>query len=408
MQGHLRLRGKIWYVVIHTTVPYRSKKNSESEGRRKATTKVQWISTGQTSKREAEKILAQKLTEYQSNGAAQAGRQTMGEYLDQWLTDSCEPRLRANTVKQRRILIHEHIAPEIGYKRLSTVGPQDLVRLYRHLLNKPRKDGKGTLSPRTVAICHTILHSAFKEAVEMGVLTSNPASKAHPPKQERHEIVPMTPEEVQAFLAAAETSRYYALYVLAITAGLRLGELLGLRWVDINLDDGMLSVRHTLLRSGRTVQERLAPTKTRSGSRSLALSEMALNALREHRRRQLAERLVAGPAWTDYDLVFPTSKGTPQTDSHIRNRDYARVLKQAGLQHFRPHDMRHTMATLMLAEGVHPKIVQERLGHSRIDMTMDTYSHVLPNLQREAANRLDAVISGTRTGNRKTGSKKKR
>jgi integrase len=122
----------------------------------------------------------------------------------------------------------------------------------------------------------------------MGVLTSNPASKVHPPKQERHQIVPMTPEEVKAILTAAETSRYDILYVLAITAGFRIGELLGLRWADINLDDGMLSVRHTLLRSRQTVRERLAPTKTRSGKRSLALSEMALNALREHRRRQLA------------------------------------------------------------------------------------------------------------------------
>nr|MDA8344964.1 tyrosine-type recombinase/integrase [Thermaerobacter sp.] len=282
----------------------------------------------------------------------------MGEYVTAWF-ENCRD-ISSNTRAQREILIRKHITPEIGHKRLSNLTPHDLTTMYRHLATNEREDGKGTLSLRTVAICHSVMHKALKEAVESEILSSNPADRARPMRTTSHEIVPLSEEELGAFLSTADRleSRYVALYVLAVDSGLRLGELLALRWSDVDLEKGTLSVRHTLLRKGHDIEARITETKTGSkGARFIEIDASALAALREHRRQQVQERLALGPKWEDHNLVFANTKGKATTDTQIRSRDMGRIIKEAGMRHFRPHDLRHTSATMLLGEGVQAKVI---------------------------------------------------
>ncbi len=391
MRGHLAQKNGWWYIVIHTTAPYDSK--DEPPGGKRRSTKSVWKATHTKSKREAEAMLNKMLNKEPSNLANFSGRQTVGEYLEVWLENELD--LSANTLAQRESLIRKHILPEIGHKRLSNLTAYDLNTMYRHLANKDREDGKGKLSLRTVQICHAVMHKALKVAVEQDILPSNVADKTRPMRSESPEFVPLNEDELGDFLGTAErlNSRYRALYVLAVDTGLRLGELLALRWSDVNLDQGTLSVRHTLLRKGRGIEARIKRTKTGTkGTRFLEIGETALTALREHRHRQLRERLSLGPKWEDHDLVFTNTKGKAVTDSQIRARDMARIIEAAGMRHFRPHDLRHTTATLLLSEGVPAKIIQERLGHTRIDTTMNIYGHVTRNMQHHAAAKIDQAI----------------
>lgn len=400
MRGHLAQKNGWWYAVLHTTVPYESKNGDPHKGggeRKRVHTKVVWKSAHTKNRREAEAFLNKLLSKESSNLANFSGRQTVGEYLEVWLQNQLD--LSANTLAQRESLIQRHILPEIGHKRLSNLTAYDLNAMYRRLTNKDREDGKGKLSPRTVQICHSVMHKALKEAVEQEILSTNVAARAHPPRSESPEFVPLDEVELGTFFGTAErlNSRYRALYVLAVDTGLRLGELLGLRWSDVNLDEGTLSVRHTLLRKGHDIEARIKKTKTGSkGTRFLEIGETALIALREHRHRQIHERLSLGPKWEDHNLVFSNTKGKAVTDSQIRARDMARIIEAAGMRHFRPHDLRHTTATLLLSEGVPAKVIQERLGHTRIDTTMNIYGHVTRNMQHHAATKIDLAIKRSR------------
>jgi integrase len=197
-------------------------------------------------------------------------------------------------------------------------------------------------------------------------------------------------EQSRRLLAAAEGDRLEALYVVALTTGMRLGELLALSWNNVDLDGAALSVRGTLYRSGGTLN--IAEPKTAGSRRHVSLGGIAVDALRRHRVNQTAERLLRGPAWEDNDLVFANEVGKPIEPSNLRRRSFEPLLVKAKLPRIRFHDLRHSAATLLLSQGTHPKIVSERLGHSRVSITLDLYSHVTPTMQREAAERLDAVL----------------
>ena len=200
----------------------------------------------------------------------------------------------------------------------------------------------------------------------------------------------MTPEQARAFLDAAHGQRLEALYAVALALGLRQGEALALRWVDLDLDAGFVTVRAGLQRvAGRLV---LVEPKTPKSRRTIAAPPIVVAALRAHRSRQLQDRLAAGAAWQDLDFVFCTQTGGP-LDSRNVTRDFQRSLAKAGLPHMRFHDLRHSCASLLLAQGVHPRVVMETLGHSQIALTLNTYSHVIPVLQREAADRMEAALS---------------
>jgi len=255
----------------------------------------------------------------------------------------------------------------------------------------PRCKGSGakSLSPRSVEYAFSVLSRALNVALRWDLVPRNVCKSATPPRVPKHEIKPLLPEEARQFLAAIKGDRLEAMYVVALALGLRKGECLGLRWNDVDLDAGNLNVRYALQRLKGKVE--LVEPKSERSRRQIALPEFALRALKAHRARQLEERLLAGTKWQDTAHVFANALGAPLDPRQI-NRDFRRALTKAGLSAQRFHDLRHTAATLLLVQGVHPRVVMELLGHSQISLTLGTYSHVSPALQREAADKMNALL----------------
>jgi integrase len=328
--------------------------------------------------------LAKALSDREGGLTFDAGSLTVSEYLDRWLADSVKDTVRQRTWERYEQIVRVHIKPTLGRIKLKGLTPAHIRGLYREKLD-------AGLSPRTVQYIHTTLHKALKDAVGDGLIPRNVTEAVRAPRPAKKEVRPLSPDQSRTFLEAARGDRYEALYVLAVTAGLREGELLGLKWEDIDLDVGSLAVRRTLseARSGRFFE---APKNGKG--RSIKLTRQAVEALRTHRKRQNEERLRFGTLWQDSGLVFPAQTGTPMNAKNLTARSFKPLLERAGLSStVRLHDLRHTCATLLLGKGVHPKIVQELLGHATIAITLDTYSHVLPNMQGEAASAMESALS---------------
>jgi integrase len=311
-----------------------------------------------------------------------AGKQTIEEYLARWLSNSVRDTVRQRTYERYESIVRVHLVPAIGKVKLKTLTPDHVRGLYREKLDSG-------LAPRTVLHIHRTLSKALKQATDDGLIPRNAAAPVKPPRPRREEIRPLNREQARALLEAAREDRLEALYVVAVTAGLRRGELQGLKWEDLNLATGTLQVRRTLseARSGLIFE---AP-KSGKG-RNIRLTQRAMTALREHRKRQLEERMERGALWQEHGLVFPSSVGTPLSGGNL-NRAFKALLKRAWLpQSFRFHDQRHTCATLLLQQGVNPKFVQELLGHADISLTLNVYSHVLPDMGDVAAGAMDAAL----------------
>lgn len=320
---------------------------------------------------------------------------TVAEFFEEWLV-TIEPTVRPSTLHSYSRNVKLHVLPHLGDLRLAAVDAGTLNRLYAELLargNKGHGSG-GPLSPRTVQYVHTILHRAFKNAVKWGRLPVNPADAADPPKATaapKAGIKTWEPETVTKFLAlsAGEGDRYEALWVLLATTGMRRGEALGLRWSDLALDAGQASIRQTVIAVGHKVQ--FGTPKTAKGVRSVALDAGTVAKLRAHRARQLEERMLMGPGWADHDLVFCKVDGHPFQPERV-SREFDRRVLRWKLPKITLHGLRHTWATLALQAGVHPRVVQERLGHSTIGITLDTYSHVTAGMQEDAAATVAALF----------------
>jgi integrase len=249
-----------------------------------------------------------------------------------------------------------------------------------------------TNSLRRVRGLHSLLHSALENAVKWNLVGRNVCDLVSPPVPKRHEIQPLTPEQAQRLLRAAREHKLETLLTLALATGMRRGELLGLRWQDIDFEVGCLHVRHSVGRVGRYGMIKSEP-KTQRGRRKIMLPAFVLEALRQHQQQQHAAREEAGSDWQEKDIVFAGRNGK-YFDLNGLDYHFKRLLKSAGLPNIRFHDLRHSAATILLSMGVHPKVVQELLGHSNISITLDIYSHVLPSIQQEAMNKLDDLFGG--------------
>lgn len=342
-------------------------------------------------KKEAERLAAQAIHAIDNGNFADSGKQTVADYLEHWLDTYARGACKPTTYDRYASLIRTHIIPAIGHLKLDKLTPMHLTQLYRQKLDGGRLDGKpGGLSARTVRYIHATLHEALHHAMRWGLVVRNVADVVDPPALARKDMQTWDVTQSDAFLSAAEGSRYYPVFALAILTGLRRGELLALRWQDVDLERGELTVRQTLIdRNGRL---EFSTPKTHRSRRSVALPDSAVALLRQHKARQNQERLTAGEAWAALDLVFATELGKPL---HPRNlfRAFRQITKQAGVPVIRFHDLRHSHATLLFAAGTHPKVVSERLGHATISITLDTYSHVLPGMQKDAVTQLDALFN---------------
>ncbi|MDQ4000491.1 MAG: site-specific integrase, partial [Actinomycetota bacterium] len=320
-----------------------------------------------------------------------AGKLTVGEYLDRWLADSVKDTVKETTYANYAYIARVHIRPALGRVKLRSLTPAHVRGFYGE---KSRSD----LSAATVKKMHVVLRKALSQAVSDGLLPRNTADGVKPPRVSApgEEIKPLDAEECAEFLEASRGERLEAMYVLAIHCGLREGELLALRWEDANLEatKPVLLVRRTLTR-GEDGRGWIAGASTKSGKgRRVRLTRPAVTALKDHRKRQLEERMRLAGFWQNQGLVFPSQTGSLLNPSNLRNRSFKRIKARSGVREdLRFHDLRHTCATLLLSEGVNVKVVSEMLGHASITITLNTYSHVLPDMQDSAADAMEAVLS---------------
>ena len=343
------------------------------------------------SRKEAAERLRKALADRDGGLTFDAGSLTLGDYLCRWLNDSVRDTVKAKTFEGHEARVRVHVAPLLGRLKLKALNPADIQRLYRQKLDQG-------LSSSTVQCVHKTLHKALKQAVRWGLIPRNVTDAVDAPRPSEPEIVPLDAKQLYRFLHAAKDDRLFALYQLAATTGLRLGELLGLRWKDIDLGRGVLSVNRTLTRTGADKLSFDRPKSAKS-RRSVGLTPDTLEVLKEHRQRQRAEGL-----GHDEGLVFCSGRGTPLNPSNVRNRSFKPLFRRAGLPDVTFHAAtRHTYATLLLSEGVHPKIVQELLGHARVGLTLDTYSHVLPGMGDGAVRAIRDALSEPDNGGRPKG-----
>jgi integrase len=309
----------------------------------------------------------------------------LGQYLDRWLEDSVRHSVKPTTYESYSQLVRNHITPALGGKKLKDLTPDHVRRFRSFELEKG-------LSTRTAQYLLFLLRKALQQAVEDGLLPRNVAQGVKVKQTQKDEVQYLTREEAKALLSAARGDRLEALYVLAINTGLRQGELLGLKWEDIDLDAGTLSVRRTLSRTKDG--PRFTEPKTAKSRRSVKLTAPAVKGLKHHRAAQDEERARLGSLWEENGLVFRSTTSTPLRRYNLVPRSFKPLLERAGLSRtVRFHDLRHTAASLLFSKGVHPKVVQEMLGHSTITITLDTYSHVLPDMQDRAVNAMEDALS---------------
>lgn len=309
-------------------------------------------------------------------------RERLGPFLEDWLESSVKPSVRYSTWKTYDMYARLHIIPALGKRPLVKLTPQEVQRFF----NKKLEEG---LTPRTVEQIRAILRRALGQAEKWGMVSRNVAALTSRPKVQRKRISPLDPDQARTFLDSLNGDRFDALFVLALSTGLRQGEALGLRWGDIDFETATVHVSGALQRvEGKLT--RVEP-KTNNSRRSIGLPPVAADALRAHRTRQIEWRLAAGETWQDTGYVFTSYIGTP-VDASAVIKAFKKVLERAGLPDIRFQDLRHSCASLLMAQGMHPRVVMETLGHSQISLTMDTYSHVSAALQREAADAIDAIL----------------
>jgi integrase len=355
--------------------------------------------SGYPTKKAAQAALAELTHSVNKGVYVEPTKQTIAKFAVEWLA-AIEPTLRPATHYSYGRNLRLHVLPYVGSARLTAIDAGTLNTLYARLLAQGRKDqqaGSG-LSPRSVRYVHTIVHKLYKDAVRWGRVVRNPADAADPPKASatpKRRMTTWTAEQLRAFLTATESDRLHALYVLLATTAMRRGEALGLRWADVDLDAGRASIVQTVIAVHHKIQ--LGDPKTAKGTRVVDLDPATVRAIRAHRTRHAAERLQMGAGWTDHGLVFCHVTGGPLHPERF-TRTFVDRVEQLGLPPIRLHDLRHTWATLALESGVHPKVVQERLGHANISITLDTYSHVTAGLQADAAARVAGVIFGAGVG----------
>jgi integrase len=342
---------------------------------------------GFRTEREAAAWRTKQLTTVHEGTHTEPSRRTLGEYLAEWLAGH-RASVRGSTWASYSANLEGHVVARIGGVRLQLLTAATLNSLYAFLLAEGRSNGRGGLSARTVRYIHTVLHKALADAVASGLIVRNPADLAKPPAAKATRARAMrtwTPEELRSFLGHVLDSALYPAFLLASTTGMRRGEVLGFRWRDLDLDAGRASVRQAVI----SVGYRVSVSEPKSGKgRSIDLDPETVRTLREHRKRQFAAGAV-----TATGLVFCHPDGSPIHPDRF-SKVFDGLVRSSGLPRIRLHDLRHTHATHLLGAAVHPKIVQERLGHSSIAITLDTYSHVTPALQREAADVTGALLFG--------------
>ena len=389
MKGSIRQRSKGSWEIFYDmgADPVTGKRRQKSQ-------------TIKGTKRDAQRRLREVLLSIEQSSYVKPNKITLGEWLSQWLRDYVSMNTTDRTQESYSYIVEGHLIPSLGKVVLSDLQPQDIQRYYAEKLNKGRTDGKGGLSGRSVVYHHRILSKALDYAVKMGVVVRNVANLVEPPRVKKVTMNTLSTEEVTRFLEAAKETDYYVFFATLLYTGLRRGELLALRWRNLDLIKGNLTVVETAYKLGNGDYIIKEP-KTAHSRRSVTLSTSLIELFRAYRIDQELLRIQLGVSLNADDFVFIRPDGSPLNPSAV-SLAFRRITHKAGLKDIRIHDLRHTHATLMLQAGVNPKVVSERLGHASISITLDIYSHVLPGMQEAAAEKFDKLFEADVSENFKT------
>ena len=338
-------------------------------------------------KTEAKKVMHELEYKIETGKYSEPSNLTIKEILEKWYQDYGENNLAPSTLEYYDVIIYSHIVPEIGHIKITDLKPMHIQSYISGKLKNGRLDGKeGGLSRKSVKRHYTVLNQALKYAVKLQVIDNNPAGPVTPPRPEKPEIQAMSKKQVVDLLDSAEGWMYDFLYMSVFT-GTRRGELLALRWQDVDFKNQIIQIKQsaTKLKGGNLIFRK---PKTNSSIRPINIDKDIIKILKRRSKEQKENKLKLGSKYNnEHNLVFAKPDGSPYLPLYT-SKEFKKIAKKAGLEKFRLHDLRHTHATLMLKAEVHPKIVQERLGHSSIEQTLDTYSHVTPSMQKEAVEKL--------------------
>ena len=331
---------------------------------------------GYISKKEAEKALTAILNEVNEGVFIEPSKQAYKDYLHAWLMGK-KHDLSVQTSTAYKSYLKIHILPYLGDIPLATLTPLHIQGFVGEL----RKKG---LSETTTKRIYNVVNASLNSAVKMELIKKNPASIIEKPKVIAKDSLIWNLQEVSLFLKCSDSSHYHIAFLLAVTTGMRQGEVLGLRWRDVDFDNECLYIRQTLTHDGKGFKE---GAKSKAGNRSIGLDANTISALKLQRKKSVTHKLKHGSVYNNYDLVVCTPTGKPINPRNLL-RAFSNIITKANLPKIRFHDLRHTHASLMLQQGENIKLISERLGHSSVKITLDTYSHILPNTQQEASTRL--------------------
>jgi len=373
MRGSILRRGKSWAIILD---------EQDASGRRRR----RWHSHKGTRK-SAEAECARLITELRSGVAVDPSRETLAAFLDRWI-EHMKGQVSPRSLERYTELARKNLAPLLGALALSKLQPAHISQAYAKALASGRRDGKGGLSARTVTHMHRVLREALQQAVRWQLLGRNPADAVRPPKVERRQLQTLDADGTIRLIEAARGTGLFMPILLGSLCGLRRGEITALRWRAVDLDRSQLSVIASTEQTNGGIRDK----ETKSGkARTVALPSLIVDELRRHRVAQAEGLLRAGVRLTDDHHVVMREDGQPLQPRSLTHA-FVKFIRRHGLAPIRLHDLRHTHATHMLAAGVHPKIAQERLGHSSVSVTIDLYSHVLPGMQAEAVSKVDAAL----------------
>lgn len=371
MKGHYFKRGKTWTYVVDIGKDHTGKRKQKFKG-------------GFKTKKEAEKACAELITQIENEQYIEPSKIRLKDFILEFMEEHEKQTIRPTTYRTQINIIRKHIIPNLGHYELQKLTPMIIQKFY----NQKAKEG---YSGSYIKLMHAILCKTLRTAHEWEVVNKNVTTLVRSPRIERKEVQTWTIDEAKRFLSVVQNRRLYIAYVLAIFTGMRKGEILGLQWKDIDLETKRISVRRTLIKddNGKLTFD---DTKTFGSKRLISLSDFVVSSLKK-RKAQLNEmKLRLGKGFQDFDLVVCNNVGTP-LDLGDLNRDLNYVIEKYDFPKIKFHALRHTHATLLLLLGENPKVVAERLGHSSISITMDTYSHVTPTMQQQAADKLDQAIN---------------
>jgi integrase len=375
MKGHIRERSPgRWAIILDRRDP--------ATGQRKR----KWHSFKGT-KREAQVECARLISDMKADRYLEPHKTTLAQYLERWL-EHMRSQVAPKTLARYSDLARKNISPLLGSVLLIKLRPAQISEAYTKALAQGRRDGNGGLSPQTVTHMHRVLKQALGQAVKWELLNRNPCDAVDPPKTTRAPMQTYDLNETAALIEAMRPTRMFVPALLAVLCGMRRGEVTALRWRNVDLEVGRLSVMESAEQIGSTV--RYKQPKNGKG-RTLALPRFLVAELKAHRARQAEELLKVGERLSDETFVVAQADGSPLQPDSI-TQDWFRKIEGTSLPRIRFHDLRHAHATHMLASGVNPKVASERLGHSRIGITLDLYSHVLPGMQEDAVERVDAAL----------------